>query len=54
MTTGQHVHGYKIVQLSTHYRIIDGAVYRDAVAVRLTDNAVRAISVLDGPLGRAA
>lgn len=39
--------GYEIVQLTQHWRIIDGAVYRDAVARRLTDGQLRLISVLD-------
>ena len=41
------VAGYEIISLSQHWRLIDGAFYRDAVARRLSDGALRLVSVLD-------
>lgn len=41
------IHGFQIVQWTQHWSIIDGAKYRDAVAIRLSDGARRLVSVLD-------
>jgi hypothetical protein len=40
--------GYTLVQWTQHWSLIDGAWYRDAVAIRHTDGARRLVSVLDG------
>jgi hypothetical protein len=37
---------YTVVNWTTHYRIIDGRVYRDAIA-RRSDGALRLVSLLD-------
>lgn len=39
--------GYEVLSWSQHWRRINGAWYRDAIARRLTDGALRAISVLE-------
>lgn len=39
--------GYRVIHWSQHWSIIDGAYYRDAIAIRLADGARRLISVLD-------
>lgn len=39
--------GYVVLHWTNHWSIIDGATYRDAVAVRLADGQRRLISVLD-------
>jgi hypothetical protein len=36
---------YEIIERTTHYRIIDGRTYRDCVARRLSDGAMRLIGV---------
>jgi hypothetical protein len=44
------IHGYQIVTWTQHWTIIDGCVYRDAVAIRLADGARRLIAVIEGEL----
>jgi hypothetical protein len=44
------IHGYEIVNWTQHWTIIDGCVYRDAVAVRLTDGQRRLIAVREDEL----
>jgi hypothetical protein len=44
------IHGYRIVNWTQHWTIIDGCVYRDAVAIRLVDGAPRLIAVKEGDL----
>lgn len=39
--------GYRVLTWTQHWSRIDGAWYRDAVAIRLADGARRIISVLD-------
>lgn len=39
--------GYEILSWSQHWSLIDGAFYRDALARRLSDGALRLVSVLD-------
>ena len=39
--------GYQILELKQHWRILDGAYYRDCIARRLSDGSLRLISVLD-------
>lgn len=39
--------GYRVLHWTQHWTVIDGAWYRDAVAVRLADGQRRLISVLD-------
>lgn len=39
--------GYEIVSWTQHWSRIHGAWYRDAVARRLSDGALRLVSVLD-------
>lgn len=41
------ISGYRIIAWQQHWRIIDGVVYRDAIAIREADGTVRAISVKD-------
>lgn len=40
--------GYTVLRWTQHYRIIDGAIYRDALARRHADGALREVSVLAG------
>lgn len=42
-----NVNGYEVLQLTNHWRLIDGAYYRDAIARRTYDGAIRCISILD-------
>lgn len=44
---------YTVIQWTTHYRIIDGLVYRDAIA-RRSDGQLRQVSYLDGGAAVAA
>jgi len=46
-TTLETVHGFQIVQWTQHWSLLNGAWYRDAVAIRLTDGERRLISVLE-------
>jgi hypothetical protein len=39
--------GYRVLAWTQHWTIIDGAVYRDAIAIRLSDGQRRLIAVLD-------
>lgn len=39
--------GYRVLSWTQHWTLIDGAWYRDAIAVRLADGQRRLISVLD-------
>ncbi|WP_280791036.1 hypothetical protein [Blastococcus sp. CT_GayMR16] len=41
------IRGYEVLQWTQHWRVVHGTYYRDAVARRLTDGAVRLISVPD-------
>lgn len=41
------VNGYEIVSFTQHWSLIEGAWYRDAIARRLSDGALRLVSVLD-------
>jgi hypothetical protein len=47
---GDITHGYQLEQWTQHWRQIDGAWYRDAVAIRLADGQRRLISFLDDTL----
>jgi hypothetical protein len=37
---------YTVLQWTQHYRLIDGAWYRDAIALR-SDGAIREVSFID-------
>lgn len=37
--------GYRIIAWQQHWRLIDGHIYRDAIAVRITDGSLRTIAV---------
>ena len=39
--------GYEILQWRQHWSLIAGSWYRDALARRLSDGALRLVSVLD-------
>lgn len=49
-TTLETVHGYRIVQWTQHWRRIDGAWYRDAVAISPFDGQRHLVSFHDGDL----
>lgn len=44
---GETVHGYLLESWTQHWSLIDGAWYRDAVAIRLSDGQRRLVSFLD-------
>jgi hypothetical protein len=44
---GMNTPGYRIVRWFQHWRLIDGAFYRDALAIRESDGTLREVSVLD-------
>jgi hypothetical protein len=47
ITPGDTAHGFQLVAWTQHWTRIDGAWYRDAIAVRLADGERRLIAVLD-------
>ncbi len=44
-TTLETVHGFRVVQWTQHWTLIDGAWRREAVAIRLADGTLRRIAV---------
>jgi hypothetical protein len=44
-------YSYEVIEWTQHYRLIDGAWYRDAIA-RRSDGCLRSVSVLDDAAGR--
>lgn len=50
LNPGDTAHGFQLVAWTQHWTLIDGAWYRDAVAIRLTDGTRRRVAFLDDAL----
>lgn len=50
LNPGEVSHGYQLEAWTQHWRIVNGRVYRDAVAIRLSDGQRRLVSFPDGEL----
>jgi hypothetical protein len=47
LNPGDTSHGYQLEAWTQHWTLIDGAWYRDAIAIRLTDGSRRLVSFPD-------